>query len=80
MTGERNYIEELTERVLNRRRAGQSMEELQRTITAGSLKSLHRDGYMDTVPAGAIVRGVSNNIHDMYDRVEKVAFSGEEAV
>ncbi|HYA17954.1 MAG TPA: MBL fold metallo-hydrolase [Bryobacteraceae bacterium] len=80
MTGERNYIEELTARVLAGKKAGQSIEDLQRTVTVASLKSLHRDGYMDATPADAIVRGVAGNIHDMYDRVEKVRFTGEEAV
>lgn len=80
MTGERNYIGELTERVLSGKKAGQSIGELQRSISVASLKSLHRDGYMDASAADAITRGVSNNIHDMYDRVEKVTFTGEEAI
>lgn len=80
MTGERNYIEELTERVLNGKKSGQAMADLQRTITTASLKSLHIDGYMETTNADALARGVANNIHDMYDRVEKTTFTGSEAV
>lgn len=80
MTGERNYIEELTERVLNGKKLGQTIADLQRTITTASLKSLHTDGYLETSSAEALARGVANNIHDMYDRVEKVTFTGSEAV
>ena len=80
MTGERNYIEELTERVLNGKKSGRTMADLQRTITSTSLKSLHSDGYMETSGAEALARGVANNIHDIYDRVEKVTFTGSEPV
>jgi glyoxylase-like metal-dependent hydrolase (beta-lactamase superfamily II) len=80
MTGERNYIEELTERVLSAKKSGQTTADLQHTITPASLKSLHTDGYMGTSNTEALARGVANNIHDMYDRVEKVTFTGSEAV
>lgn len=80
MTGERNYIEELSERVLAGKKAGKSMTELQQAVTATSLKSLNSDGYMAATSAEALQRGVSNNIHDMYDRIEKVSFGGIEPV
>jgi glyoxylase-like metal-dependent hydrolase (beta-lactamase superfamily II) len=80
MTGERNYIEELSERVLTGKKAGKSMAELQQAVTAVSLKSLNADGYMAASSAEALQRGVSNNIHDMYERIEKVAFTGIEPV
>ena len=78
-TGERNYIEELTEKVLAGKKAGKSMADLQQTITPPSLRSLQLDGYMGTTNAEALQRGVNGNIHDMYDRVEKVVFSGIES-
>jgi glyoxylase-like metal-dependent hydrolase (beta-lactamase superfamily II) len=80
MTGERNYIEELCGRVLSEKKAGKSMADLQRTITVESVKSLHKDGYMQAAAPDAITRGLSNNIHDMYDRVEKVSFTGSEPI
>jgi len=78
MTGERNYIEELTARVLAGKKAGQTSADLQRTITVASLKSLHVDGYSIAATAEALERGVKANIDDMYGRVEKVAFTGSE--
>ncbi|MBZ5611176.1 MAG: MBL fold metallo-hydrolase [Acidobacteriia bacterium] len=78
MTGQRNYIEELTEKVIAGKKAGQSVAELQRSITMASLKSLHVDGYSIAATPEAMERGVRNNIDDMYDRVEKVTFTGSE--
>jgi cyclase len=78
MTGQRNYIAELTERVLAGKKAGQSSMDLQRTITIASLKSLHADGYSIAATPEATERGVRNNIDDMYDRVEKTTFTGSE--
>jgi cyclase len=45
MTNLRNYIEELTERVVQGKQAGQTVAEMQKRITAASLKSLHSNGY-----------------------------------
>jgi len=78
MTGQRNYIEELTERVVAGKKAGQTVADLQRTVTVASLKSLHVDGYTISQNAEAMERGVRNNIDDMYERVEKVSFTGSE--
>ena len=80
MTGERNYIEELTERVIAGKKGGQSVADLQRTITVASLKSLHVEGYSIAASQEAMERGVRNNIDDMYDRVQKVAFTGSDPV
>jgi hypothetical protein len=80
MTGQRNYLEELTERVIASKKAGQSMADLQRTVTVASLKSLHADGYTIAASPEAMERGVRSNIDDMYDRVEKVKFTGSEPV
>jgi glyoxylase-like metal-dependent hydrolase (beta-lactamase superfamily II) len=41
----RNYIEELTARVEQDKKAGRELLELQKTITVTSLKSLQADGY-----------------------------------
>jgi len=76
----RNYIEELTERVISGKKAGQSVSDLQRTITAGSLKSLQGRAFAPAATPEAIERGVKNCIDNMYDRVEKVSFTGTEPV
>jgi glyoxylase-like metal-dependent hydrolase (beta-lactamase superfamily II) len=78
MTGQRDYIEELTERVIAGKKTGQSAADLQRTITVASLKSLQVPGYSIAATPEAMERGVRNNVDDMYDRVEKVAFTGSE--
>ena len=44
----RNYIEELTGKVEEGRKAGLSLAEMQQRITVASLKSLHSNGYEDT--------------------------------
>jgi hypothetical protein len=41
----RSYIEELTGRVEDGKKAGKPLAELQKTITAASLKSLQANGY-----------------------------------
>ncbi len=78
MTGQRNYIAELTERVMAGKKSGQAVADLQRTVTVASLKSLHVDGYAIAATAEAMERGVRNNIDDMYDRVEMLKFTGHE--
>jgi type II secretory pathway component PulF len=45
MTQMRNYIEELTGRVEQGKKAGQSLAELQKTLTMASIKTLQADGY-----------------------------------
>ncbi len=78
MTGQRNYIEELTERVVAGKKAGKTIPELQRTITVASLKSLHADGYMNNLAPQAMQRSINTQIDDMYDRIEKVSFTGSD--
>jgi hypothetical protein len=80
MTGHRNYIEVLTERVIVGKRAGQSIADLQRNITVASLKSLHAHGLTLAETSDSIESGIKNNIDAMYDRVEKISFSGTEPV
>lgn len=45
----RSYIEELTGRVEEGKKAGRNVEELQKTLTIKSLKSLQANGYIDYV-------------------------------
>ncbi len=45
MVNQRNYIEELTGKVDEGRKAGQSVAEMQKRITVASLKSLQSNGY-----------------------------------
>ena len=45
MTNLRNYIEELTGKVEQGRKAGLTVAEMQKRITVASLKSLHSNGY-----------------------------------
>ena len=80
MTGQRNYIEELTERVIAGKKAGQSVSDLQRTITAPSLKSLRAQAYVPASMPEAVETGIKDNIDAMYDRAEKVSFTGTEPV
>jgi glyoxylase-like metal-dependent hydrolase (beta-lactamase superfamily II) len=49
MTQMRNYIEELTERVEDGKKAGSLLAELHKSITAASLKSLQANGYANYV-------------------------------
>jgi hypothetical protein len=41
----RNYIEELTGRVEEGKKAGQPLAELQKTLTMTSIQTLQKDGY-----------------------------------
>jgi hypothetical protein len=53
----RNYIEELTGKVEESRKAGLTLAEMQQRITVASLKSLHSNGYVDYL---ARMRTLSN--------------------
>jgi hypothetical protein len=81
MTDLLNYIEELTERVETSKKAGQSVNELQATITVASLKSLNSDGYAEFLAeragsrvsrAAFLQSSVNSNIAQIYDRLDKV--------
>jgi cyclase len=76
--GRRNYIEELTERVLAGKKAGQSVADLQQTVTVESLKSLHAEAFVPASAPEVVRRGIQDNIDSMYDRVERVTFTGTE--
>src|SRR5579864_453678 len=78
MIGRRNYIEELTERVIAGKKAGQSVPDLQRSITAASMNSLRAQAFVPDTNPDTIESGIKNCIDNMYDRVEKVSFTGTE--
>ena len=73
MIGLRNYIAELVERVEQGRKAGRTLEDIQKSMPLASLKSLEADGY------GALVKGnrdaaamqvaVNTNIEHVYNRL-----------
>jgi glyoxylase-like metal-dependent hydrolase (beta-lactamase superfamily II) len=73
MTGQRNYIAELAERVAAGKKAGKPLKEIQNSMPLASIKSLQADGY------GARVRGardeagmqaaVNTNIEHAYRRL-----------
>ena len=80
----RNYIEELTEKVESGKKAGQSIADLQRTITVASLKSMQSNGYSKYVsdnqfkytpnfgPAAPLQNGVNTNIVEVFNNLEKI--------
>lgn len=84
MTNMRNYIAELTGRVEQGKRAGQSVTDLQKTITVASLKSLEADAYAkfladnlyrfepNSGPAAPLQEGVNTNIADIYRNLDRV--------
>ncbi len=80
LIGRRNFIEEITERVIAGKAAGKSVPELQRTITAASLKSLRSGDFVPAATPEAVNTGVKESIDNMYERVEKTAYTGNEPV
>jgi cyclase len=80
----RNYIEELTEKVDAGKKAGQSIADLQKTITVASLKSMQSNGYSKYVsdnqykyspnfgPAAPLQDGVNTNIAEVFNNLEKI--------
>jgi glyoxylase-like metal-dependent hydrolase (beta-lactamase superfamily II) len=80
LIGRRNFIEEMTERVIAGKRAGQSVADLQRTITAVSLTSLRSGDFAPADTPEAVDAGLKESIDNMYERVEKIAYTGSEPV
>lgn len=84
MTGMRNYIEELTARVEEGKKAGKELQELQKSIPMGSLKSLQSNGYGKLVaanlakgsprfgPAAPLQNGINTNIGEIWNNLERV--------
>ena len=84
MTSQRNYIEELSERVAAGKEAGLSLDEMQKQLTVTSLKSLQANGYGDLLaqvlaasnphygPMPPLQSGVNGNIADVYKNLDRV--------
>lgn len=84
MDSQRNYIEELVEKVEDGKRAGLTLQELQKRLTVSSLKSLQSDGYADFLiridaennahfgPRPALQIGVDENVGQVYANLDKV--------
>jgi cyclase len=84
MTSERNYIEELTQKVADGKKAGKSIADLQKIITVNSLKSLQSNGYAEylaknqkeSLPefesSAQLQNGLKGNIADVYKNLDKV--------
>jgi hypothetical protein len=84
MTNERNYIEELAEKVGAGKKAGKTAAVLQAEITVESLKSIQSNGYAEylmgnqdhtepNIDAAARVRGgVKTNIGDVFKNIDRV--------
>jgi glyoxylase-like metal-dependent hydrolase (beta-lactamase superfamily II) len=80
MNNLRNYVEELTQRVEDGKKAGRSAMDLQKIITVASLKSLNSDGYAEFLvgpgdnPSQATIlqSRVNNNIEQIYNRLDVV--------
>lgn len=80
----RNYIEELTEKVEAGKKAGQSIADLQKTITVASLKSMQSNGYSKYVsdnqykytpnfgPATPLQDGINTNIVEVFNNLERM--------
>lgn len=83
MMNQRNYIEELTERVERAKSAGQSLKEMQRRITVASLRSMQSNGYGTFVDktvaaenphwgaAPPLQEGVNENIRDVLKNLDR---------
>jgi cyclase len=75
MTDLRNYIEELTIRVSAGKQAGQTVADLQKSITVTSLKSLQADSYAEFLlgPGGnpsSLQSRVGTNVEHIYLRLD----------
>jgi glyoxylase-like metal-dependent hydrolase (beta-lactamase superfamily II) len=75
MTSQRNYIEELAERVDAGKKVGQSLSEIQRSMPLSSIKTLQADGYGELMRAGrdkaAMQAAVDTNIEHVFNRLEQ---------
>jgi len=75
LTGQRNYIEELAAKVESSKKAGQSLNEIQKNLTVASIKAFQADGYGARVRAGrddaAMQAAVNTNIEHVLNRLNK---------
>ncbi len=84
MMNQRNYIEELVEKVEAGKKAGQSLAEMQKRLTVASLKSLQSNGYealltrtvKEMVPyfgsMPPLQKEVESNVSDVYRNLDRV--------
>jgi hypothetical protein len=84
LTSERNYIEELTQKVADGKKAGKSVAALQKIITVNSLKSLQSNSYAEYVAknqkeslpefdsSAQLQNGLKGNIAQVYKNLDKV--------
>ncbi len=83
MTSQRNYIEELTEKVEAGKKAGQGLAELQKRLTVASLRSMQSNGYQAFLertlaasnthfgPMPPLQNDVNGNIADVYKNLDR---------
>ena len=83
MMSQRNYIEELAERVEQAKQAGQSLAEMQKRITVPSLRSMHSNGYQALLerssaaghthlgPDTPLQDGVNTNVAEVYKNIDR---------
>jgi glyoxylase-like metal-dependent hydrolase (beta-lactamase superfamily II) len=73
MTSQRNYLEELAERVEAAKKAGQPLGEIQKSMPVASIKALQADGYGALVLTGrdeaARQAALNTNIEHVFDRL-----------
>jgi len=79
----RDYIEEVTGRVEEGKKAGRPLTELQKTLTMASFKSLQANGYANYVAANmekftvylgqktALEERLAANIKDVYNNLDR---------
>jgi cyclase len=84
MTSLRNYIEELTSKVDQGKKEGKTVTDLQKLLTAASLKSLQSDGYAKYVadntyktfpnfgPAAGLQSDININIGEIYKNLDRL--------
>jgi glyoxylase-like metal-dependent hydrolase (beta-lactamase superfamily II) len=84
MTCQRNYIEELTEKVEAGKKAGLTPDQIEKRLTIASLKSMQSNGYESFLnetlaasnphygPMPPLQDGVNANIEDVYKNLDRV--------
>jgi len=84
MTCQRNYIEELAEKVEAGKKAGQTLKEIQARLTVSSLKSMQSNGYQAFLertlsashphfgPVPPLQDDVDANVSDVYKNLDRV--------
>jgi glyoxylase-like metal-dependent hydrolase (beta-lactamase superfamily II) len=84
MIDQRNYLEEIVDKVAVEKTAGKSITELQETITVNSLKSMRSDGYAEYLAtnhsrflpdferAALLPNALKANIADVYNNLDRI--------